>query len=279
MAWLRLHTSVLDNPEIQRLPAHLFKLLINIWCVTRDNDGAVKDVVTLAFRLRQRADRCQRGVTALAQAGLLEVTEDGIVPYNWAKFQYKSDDSTARVDRFRKRAAPVTVTPPEQNREQKQSRAEQTRGRAGARDAAAGQENPTRSAEDTLAYLRAGRIDMIGMCEMHLGGWRDYWASDAVALKRDYAAEELEAVFAEAGRSTGTSLNYVAKIAERRKREQGTAGRDRVLTSAEADALIAAQNAGASAPAGDRDGTGARTGRAVPRPGRVSKEQSGDDGE
>jgi len=111
MRWLRLWTDIIDDPKVQNLPPGLFKFWINLLCLARQNDvdGVIPSDKEIAFRLRMRSDRCQQYVRALHSRGLIDVTDDTRSPHNWGQRQFKSDDSTPRVQRFRNEQE----TPPE----------------------------------------------------------------------------------------------------------------------------------------------------------------------
>jgi hypothetical protein len=74
-----------------------------------------------AFALRLDVETFHETFSALHDAGLFdkEVGRDGHTePHNWKKRQYKSDSSTERVKRYRKRSATVTETPPDTDTEE-----------------------------------------------------------------------------------------------------------------------------------------------------------------
>ena len=141
--WLRFYNEALDDPKVQRLPAHLFRTWINILCLASTTaDGTLPSIDDMAFRLRMSSQDIEQHLSDLILAGLIDITPDGRVPHNWNRRQFVSDRSTERVRKHRKRKAetPCNVsgtadeTPPEQSRaEAEQSRAEQTE-RADARD-------------------------------------------------------------------------------------------------------------------------------------------------
>ena len=120
MRWFRFYADALNDPKVQRLSPGLYRLWTQLLCLAcEDENGALPSVKEIAFRVRLRSDRCQRYVSVLTEVGLLDASADGLIPHNWGKFQYKSDDVTARVKRFRN----VSETPPdtETETEKKQS--------------------------------------------------------------------------------------------------------------------------------------------------------------
>lgn len=126
--WFRFYHEALDDPKVQRLPAELFRAWVNMLCVACRNDGELPGPDDLAFAMRIPEDEIDDTLDALVAFGLLDETENGFAPHGWAERQFKSDNSTDRVKRFRekdqkrsaKRRRNVSVTPdetpPEQSR-------------------------------------------------------------------------------------------------------------------------------------------------------------------
>jgi hypothetical protein len=135
VTWLRLHTDIINKPKVQRLPGDLFKALINLWCVAKENGGTLPPIDDIAFSLRASAEAVKAWLDALQQHGLIDAMEDGsLKPHEWDKHQFVSDISTERVQKHRaKQDTAVTrngdetfpETPPET--EQRQSRTESPR--------------------------------------------------------------------------------------------------------------------------------------------------------
>jgi hypothetical protein len=80
----------------------LFRAWINLLCIASQNDGALPKIKELAFLLRIRPAKATVVVGHLRGAGLLDEIDGRIVPHNWKGRQYQSDNSTPRVQRFRK---------------------------------------------------------------------------------------------------------------------------------------------------------------------------------
>ena len=116
--WFRMYDEVLDDPKVQRLSADDFKAWINILCVASRNDGKIPPIADLSFALRLSANDARTLVERFLNGGLIDRRTGGAdgwhyAPHGWDKRQYKSDTSTARVKRFRKRNETVSETPPE----------------------------------------------------------------------------------------------------------------------------------------------------------------------
>jgi hypothetical protein len=132
--WLRLYTDVLDDPKVQRLPGDLFKIWVNLLCLTGRHEGSLPSVPDIAFALRMEEGPLIEALNALISKGLIE-GDDTLRPHNWDSRQFKSDlDPTAaerqKAKRIRDKEKAVTrdesVTshPPEADTEQIQNRAE-----------------------------------------------------------------------------------------------------------------------------------------------------------
>jgi len=105
---------------VQKLPGEQFKGWVNLLSLAARNEGDLPPVEDIAFALRMSEKEAQELIDYLIEKGLIDETECGLEPHNWNGRQYKSDVSTERVKRFRKRHETVSETPnetpPEQNR-------------------------------------------------------------------------------------------------------------------------------------------------------------------
>ena len=113
MNWLRLYTSVLDNRKLQKLSGEQFKSVVNLWCLASIHNGTLPNVSDVAFRLRCTDEQAANLIDDLIDKQLLDRTPNGIVPHDWNEHQYSSDNSTKRVQKFRKRQAQQIETLPE----------------------------------------------------------------------------------------------------------------------------------------------------------------------
>lgn len=116
--WFRFYIEALDDPKVQTLDGDTFKAWINMLTLTAKHDGKLPPVADIAFALRCDITVVERYIERLSNGGLIDRLNGGVngyhyAPHNWDKRQYKSDTSTDRVKRFRKRSETVTVTPPE----------------------------------------------------------------------------------------------------------------------------------------------------------------------
>lgn len=116
--WFRLYSEVVNDPKVQRLPCEDFRAWINILCLCAENEGRLPAVEDISFALRFPQDGVLTLVERLSNGGLIDRVNGGpngwhYAPHGWAKRQYKSDTSTERVKRFRKRSVTVSETAPE----------------------------------------------------------------------------------------------------------------------------------------------------------------------
>jgi hypothetical protein len=122
MRWFRFYDDDLNNPKLLRLSDRMHRVWIGLLCVASKNDGKLPSMEDCALMLRLQPERMAEALVSLVGAGLLERGEDETFrPHDWNARQYKSDVSTERVKRYRKRFGDVSETP--QNREE-QNRAE-----------------------------------------------------------------------------------------------------------------------------------------------------------
>lgn len=99
--WLRLYTSILDDPKVQRLPAEQFRGWINLLCLAKENDGLLPSIEDTAFRLRISEAEAHSLVEALAKRGLLDADGETLKPHNWDGRQFLSDVSAESSRQYR----------------------------------------------------------------------------------------------------------------------------------------------------------------------------------
>lgn len=115
--WLRLYVSVLDDVQLQSMPAELFRFTINLWALVRASNtaGLAPNAAHLAFRLRLDKPTVERYLRRLTEMEppMLEFKDDGLYVRNWETWQYESDLSTERVKRHRERSMKRFMERPE----------------------------------------------------------------------------------------------------------------------------------------------------------------------
>jgi hypothetical protein len=117
--WFRVYENLLDDPKVQRLPGELFKMLLNLWCLTSRNDGFLPPLDDIAFAVRLDQSDCDNALKELQKRGLIDNASGRLKPHNWEGRQFRSDVSTERVKKFRKRkrngSETASETPPERD--------------------------------------------------------------------------------------------------------------------------------------------------------------------
>jgi hypothetical protein len=116
--WFRFYDEALDDDKVQMLSDAHFRAWVNLLCLASKNDGILPPLERIAFRLRKSIEETSDILNDFYAHQLLDHVEldDAPItysPHNWNKRQYKSDVSTDRVKRFRKRDRNVSETPPE----------------------------------------------------------------------------------------------------------------------------------------------------------------------
>lgn len=112
MRWFRFYNETRHDPKVQRLPADLFRVWVNLLCYANENGGSIPGTPDdLAYEMRMPLAKAMKCIEQLKQAGLLDQGET-LHPHNWNARQYKSDDVSSRVKRFRERKSnvPCNVT-------------------------------------------------------------------------------------------------------------------------------------------------------------------------
>lgn len=100
--WFRFYAESVNDPKIQRLPAHQFKTWINLLCLASSNGGKLPRRDDIAFQLRMSDHDAQVQLDDLIGIGLLDILPDGgIEPHNWKGRQYVADSSAGRVQKYR----------------------------------------------------------------------------------------------------------------------------------------------------------------------------------
>src|SRR5690606_29156243 len=122
------------DPKVQRLPAALFKVWVNILCIASRHGGKIPSD-DLAFLLRMDEGPAVDAVAKLVDAGLIDGAGGGLEPHNWSSRQYKSDSSAERVKKLREKRkgngacngdVTANVTPPDTETETDSSVADAT---------------------------------------------------------------------------------------------------------------------------------------------------------
>ena len=112
--WFRFYDDSINDPKVLRMSPEMRWHWVAMLSIASKNDGRLPSVEDVALMLRTTVSQAQEIIDDLVARVLLDEARDGtLTPHNWRKRQYKSDVSTDRVKRFRKRARNVSETPPE----------------------------------------------------------------------------------------------------------------------------------------------------------------------
>lgn len=117
MDWLRLYTDILDDEKIAQLSDNQYRIFTFLMLMASENDSG--GIVTqsqqqIAWRLRMSVNRIKSAIDKLHQLNIISFENNIITFINWHKRQYKSDNSTDRVKRFRNKKE--TLPPTLENR-------------------------------------------------------------------------------------------------------------------------------------------------------------------
>jgi hypothetical protein len=115
--WWRAHDDAIDNPKLLLLSDRGHRAWFNLCCLTSANGGNLPDLKVILVKIRMSAAKFEAVLRELREADLIEEDEHGMRPHDWNGRQFKSDVSTERVQRFRKRprnvSSTVSETPPD----------------------------------------------------------------------------------------------------------------------------------------------------------------------
>jgi len=113
MKWFRFYHDALDDPKVQRLPGDLFKCWVNMLCLASRNEerGLVtKGLEEIAFALRLSDEDTAIMLADLVCRGLIEEVVEGLQIHNWDARQFKSDNVSERVEKYRENQKSTHVT-------------------------------------------------------------------------------------------------------------------------------------------------------------------------
>lgn len=102
-SWFRLYDDVVDEPKVQRLAPDVFRAWINLLCVASKNGGVLPQISDISYRLRIDETEVKRFIETLCETQLFDTKNGEISPHNWEARQFTSDNSTARVRKFREK--------------------------------------------------------------------------------------------------------------------------------------------------------------------------------
>jgi hypothetical protein len=174
MNWFRMYSETLNDPKVQSLSGDEFKAWVNLLCLASQNNSEGFSEKTAAFALRLPEKKAWKIIKLFLHIGLLDITESGLKPHNWAIRQYKSDTSNDRVRRHRERAGNaagnVTVTPPETDTDTDTERRSK-------KNTARGSRLPHGWTPDDSLFAWAANLRRDLSIENSVDSFRDYWTA------------------------------------------------------------------------------------------------------
>ena len=102
--WFRVYDDLVHDRKVQDLPSPTFKAWINLLCLASKNDGILPQIADIAFALRLQPPKATHLMQTLTAAGLIDQMPNGdMKPHNWDGRQFKNDNSTDRVQKYREK--------------------------------------------------------------------------------------------------------------------------------------------------------------------------------
>lgn len=119
MQWFRFWNDVLDDPKCHQMTDSTFKTMVQLMCFVSEleHDGCIKlPIAEVAWRLRVRPNNLEANLKHLEALGVISRDNNHITLINWGKRQFKSDNVSERVKRYRQRYS-ETLDETDQNRD------------------------------------------------------------------------------------------------------------------------------------------------------------------
>ena len=78
MRWFRFYSDVLDDPKVDLLSDHLYKVWVKLLCLANEGEprGTLPCLEDMAYRLRLPVETMQEDLNELQRRGLLDATDD-----------------------------------------------------------------------------------------------------------------------------------------------------------------------------------------------------------
>jgi DNA-binding Lrp family transcriptional regulator len=105
MEWVRLYTDILDDEKISKISDFSYKIFtfLLLLCREREAEGEINMTVSdIAWRFRLPENKVKRAVDELLTIGIISSISP-ITITKWESRQYKSDNVSERVKRFRQK--------------------------------------------------------------------------------------------------------------------------------------------------------------------------------
>ena len=106
MQWFRVYTEIIDDPKIAQMDGESFKIFMFLLAVAceQEKEGVIEmSIEDIAWRIRRNVSETLQVVSSLVSSCILTKINDKKYSFlNWEKRQYKSDNSSERVRKYRK---------------------------------------------------------------------------------------------------------------------------------------------------------------------------------
>jgi uncharacterized phage protein (TIGR02220 family) len=124
-SWIRLWVDILDDPKIHQMSARTYQIFTYILLIVGEKKYSFCNKKTMICRFRVVESVLDRAISQLEELGIISFKNNTLEILNWDKRQFKSDNSTLRVKRFRN----VSETFQETRREKEETKKESTKER------------------------------------------------------------------------------------------------------------------------------------------------------
>jgi len=128
MDWVRFYIDILDDPKMAKLSDSSYRIFTYLLLLIQEsgqNGSVTLSENEIAWRLRLPLSHIKKAIFDLKEQKIISNDNNCLQFLNWNKRQYKSDDVSVRVKRYREKSETLHVTAPEQSRaDTEQSRAE-----------------------------------------------------------------------------------------------------------------------------------------------------------
>jgi len=120
MKWFRFYNEVIDDIKMMQLSDYEYRMFTYLLAYASQIDSTSGELQTtftsLSLRFHQRFNLFSRAIETLQKSNMVSVDKNGnAVITNWSKRQFKSDNVSYRVKKYRsfKQKSNVSVTPPD----------------------------------------------------------------------------------------------------------------------------------------------------------------------
>jgi len=115
MKWFRFWTDTLDDVKILKLSDYEYRMwtyLLAFACESDSMSGECHcDVKSMSLRCRTQVNHFLKAIETFQKLGLVTINQNGFIEItNWSKRQFKSDNVTERIKRYRQGKAKRNVS-------------------------------------------------------------------------------------------------------------------------------------------------------------------------